>query len=527
MRTTKKQIEKYHDKRTSCQVLGCLMKNPDLLKDKKFALNPEDFPNGLHQLIYTCTYNLSLQGLNEIKVADIETYLNTNDPKSYNIIFENEKNLEWLAQIYEDGNNINYEYYYYKLRKLSLLRSYMNEGIEVSGMLDMDEIDHIIIKRQQEKFEALTLNQIQQYFDKKNFNVKEKFSVKDSAKRRKAGDNAEELKEKMKVSPCYGYGLESQYLNTLTRGATKGSFFLETRDSGKGKSRIAIQRLLLICCPKLWDHDKEKFVLNPNGKNNVGLYIGTEMQLYEELEPMMWAFVSGVEEYKIRENILTKEEDKRIDKAIEYVKQTKLFLEDESDYDLSYLWNTVDRYKNNEGLDALAIDYLELTVALTSEYIQSTKGMTAREDQVLLNLSKNIKKIAKDYGISIFGFTQTTDEARKEDARDQRAVKGARSLPNKADVGIVVFAPTKKELDFIEPLIRKGKGFNNTIIPNMCYNIYKNRFGKITEPVKIWCYQNLGNMRTIDLFCTNKNYEPISIDKTIIQLEDKHVEASD
>jgi len=503
------------------------MKNPDLLKDKRYPLNIDDFPNGVHQLIYTCTYNLSLQGLNEIKIADIETYLNTNDPKSYNVIFENEKNLEWLSQIYEDANNSNFDYYYNKLRKLSLLRSYISEGIDVSSMLDMDEIDHIIIKQQQERFEVLTLNEIQKYFDKKIFNVKEKFLVKDSTKRRKAGDNAEELKEKMKESPIYGYGLESQYLNTLTRGALKGGFFLESRDSGKGKSRCAIERLLLICSPYLWNYDKNDFLPNPNGKNNTGLYLGTEMQLYEELEPMIWAFISGVEEYKIKKNILTNEEDKRVNQAIQYAKQTRLFMEDEANYDLAYLWNITERYKSNEDLDALAIDYLELTVALTSEYVQSTRGMSAREDQVLLNLSKNTKDIARDYNISIFGFTQTTDEARREGVRDQRAVKGARSLPNKADVGITVFAPTKKEVDYIEPLIRKGKGFSNKIIPNTCYTIYKNRFGEINEEVKIWCYQNLGNMRTIDLFCTNRDYEPISIDKTAIELKDKIIEKSD
>jgi len=527
MRITKKQIEKYHDKRTSCQVLGCLMKNPFLLKDKKLALNTDDFPNGLHQLTYTCIYNLSLQGLNEVRVADIETYLNTNDPKSYKVIFENEKNLEWLSQLYEDGNNINYEYYYTKLRKLSLLRSYIAEGQDVSEMLNMDEIDHIIIKQQQENFESLSLSEIQQYFDRKNFSVKEKFLVRDSTKRRKAGDNAEELRVKMKESPCYGYGLESKYLNTLTRGALKGGFFLETRDSGKGKTRAAIERLLLICCSHLWDFDKEDFVINPNGQNNVGLYIGTEMKIYEELEPMMWAFVSGVEEYKIKENILTEEEETRVDRAIEYVKNAKLFLEDEPNYDLAYIRNTVDRYKINEGLDALAIDYLELTIALTAEYVQSTKGMSAREDQVLLSLSSAIKTLATDYDIIIFGFTQTTDGARVDGFRDQRAVKGARSLPNKCDVGITVFAPTKKELNFIEPLIHKGKGFNSKIIPNMCYTIYKNRFGKITEETKIWCHQNLGTMQTIDLFCTNSNYEPISIDKTNIQLEDKVIETSD
>lgn len=520
MKIIKKQIEKYYDKRASCQVLGCLMKDPSLLKDKKYALNIEDFPNGLHQLIYTCIHNLSLQDLKEIKIADIESYLNTNDPKSYTQLFDNEKNLEWLYQIYEDGNTFNYEYYYNKVRKLSLLRSYMSEGQDVSSMLDMEEIDHIIIKQQQEKFEIMTLNEIQQYFDKKNFNVKEKFLVRDSTKRRKSGDKAEELREKMKETPCYGYGLESQYLNTLTRGALKGGFFLETRDSGKGKTRAAIERLLLICSPYLWDYDKKDFVSNPNGQHNVGLYIGTEMKIYEELEPMMWAFVSGVEEFKIKKNIMTGEEEKRVDKAIKCVKEAKLFLEDEPNYDLAYLRNTVDRYKTKEGLDALAIDYLELTVALTSEYVQLTRGMSAREDQVLLNLSANTKTLATDYDIVIFGFTQTTDEARRDGVRDQRAVKGARSLPNKADVGIVVFAPTKKELDYIQPLIQKARGMNKTVIPNMCYTLYKNRFGEITEEVKIWCYQNLGNMKTIDLFCTNRDYEPISIDKTFIELED-------
>ena len=528
MRITKKQIEKYFDKRASCQVLGCLMKDPYLLKDKKFILNVnEDFPNGIHKLTFTCIYNLSLQELKEIKISDIETYLNTNDPKGYVLLFENEKNLEWLSQVYEDANVVNYEYYYNKIRKLSLLRSYMSEGIDISKILDMEEIDHVIIKRQQEKFESMTLNEIQQHFDRKNFNIKEKFFIKDSSKRRKSGDNAEELRIKMKESPCYGYGLESKYLNTLTRGALKGGFFLETRDSGKGKSRCAIERLLLICCPYLWDFDKEDFLPNPNGQNNVGLYIGTEMKIYEELEPMMWAFVSGVEEYKIKKNILTKEEEKRIDKAIEYVKQAKIYLEDESNYDLSYLRNTIDRYKLKEELDVLAIDYLELTQALITEYVQLTKGMSAREDQVLLNLSANIKKLATDYDIVIFGFTQTTDEARRDGVRDQRAVKGARSLPNKADVGIIVFAPTKKELDYIQPLIQKAKGLNKTIIPNMCYTIYKNRFGEITEEVKIWCHQNLGNMKTIDLFCTNRDYEPISIDKTIIELEDKITGESD
>lgn len=432
-------------------------------------------------------------------------------------MFENEKNTEWLNQICEDSNYANYEYYYNKIRKLSLLRSYMKEGIDVTDILDMEEIDHIIIKQQQEKFEIMTLIEIQQYFDKKNIIVKQRFFIKDEKSSRKAGDNAEELRNQIKENPCYGFGLESEYLNTITRGALGGKFFIETMDSGMGKTRRAIKRLVNICAPYVWDYKNKTFIKNPNGQNNSGLYIGTEMEVYEELEPMIWAFISGVEEYKIRKNTLTSEEDERVDRAVQIAKDTNIFLEDEENYDLAFLWNTVERYSLDSNIKVLAIDYLELTSGLISEYAQLTRGMSVREDQVLLNLSANVKNMSKRYNLTTFGFTQTTDEARRDGVRDQRAVKGARSLPNKADVGITAFEPTKKELELVEPLIKKSHGLNKTIIPNVCSTIYKNRGGEIKN-VKVWQYQNLGNMQVIDLFCTNNNYEPIAIDKTIIDL---------
>lgn len=517
MKATKKQLEKYYDKRASCQILGDLMHNIHLLKDKKYTLNQDDFPNGLHHIIFTCIYNLNLQGLEEIKISDIESYLHSNDPKAHTLVFENEKNIEWLNDIYDSANVSNFEYYYDKIRKLSILRSYIQEGQDVSEILDMDEIDHIIIKQQQERFDNMNITDIQKFYDKKHFSIKEKFTTKDASCSRKAGDDAEELRQRMKENPCYGYGLESEYLNTITRGALKGKFFLETRDSGMGKTRIAMKRLVNICSPYIWDFEKKDFIINPNGQDNAGLYLGTEMDVYEELEPMMWAFISGVEEYKIRRNITTSEEEKRVEKAIEINKKTRIYLEDEEDYDISYLWNMTEKYKSSENIRAMAIDYLELTTALTAEYAQLSKGMSVREDQVLLNLSRNTKNIAKKFDLTIFGFTQTTDEARRDGVRDQRAVKGARSLPNKADVGITSFEPTKKELELVEPLIKKGRGLNSTIVPNVCSTIYKNRGGEIKN-VKVWSHQNLGNMNVIDLFCTNNDYEPINVDKTYIDL---------
>ena len=118
----------------------------------------------------------------------------------------------------------------------------------------------------------------------------------------------------------------------------------------------------------------------------------------------------------------------------------------------------------------------------------------------------------------MIAYTQTNDEGRRQEARDQTAVKGGKSLPNKADLGYTVFAPTVKELELLEPVITEAtKGINNRVIPNVCLTIYKNRWFN-PKDVKIWGYQDLGTGQFIDLFCTDKNYNVLNISKTKINL---------
>lgn len=512
-----KNIKKYYDKRTACQVLGCLMLNPRLVNSKEYQINIEDFMGNSHKALFECIYNLAQQGVQSIGLNDIETFMYNYKPINYTQMFEKNNSEAWIVDILEDANEHNYKYYYTEFKKLSLLRSYINEGIDVSEILDLNSMDIIFQEEQLKSFEKKSIKDIISFFDKKNLKAKSMFVFGDESSQRKAGDNAEELREEMKQSPSYGLNTESQYLNTVTRGFILRNFILETRDTGTGKTRIGIKRLLDITAPYIWSFEENDFVENPNGMNNAALYLGTEMDIYKELEPMMWAFVSGVDEKKIKDNELTKEEDARVDKAIEILKHTKLFLKDEANYDVTYLWNIVEEYKIKHNICAVAIDYLELTSAMTAEYVEQTRGMGVREDQILLNLSSNIKNIAKEFNVCIIGFTQTTDEARRDGVRDQRAVKGARSLPNKVDVGIVTFEPTKKEMQMIEPIIHK-LGLTKHKEPNICYTIYKNR-GNDIKSIKIWGYQDLGNMYYHDMFCTNKYYEPINIKKTLIHID--------
>src|SRR5690606_16793613 len=104
-----------------------------------------------------------------------------------------------------------------------------------------------------------------------------------------------------------------------------------------------------------------------------------------------WAIVSGVEEDKIKDNKLTKEENDRVDKAIEILSETKLYLENEPNFDTTYLWQIIEEYKVKHDICAVVLDYIELQSALMSEYAKLSRGMAVREDQVLLNLSNNLK----------------------------------------------------------------------------------------------------------------------------------------
>lgn len=514
----KKYIKKYYDSRSACQVLGCLMLDPKLAKSIDYCLDKEDFIGATHKTLYTSIFNLAQQGLQCINLSDIETYLHNTNPIGYTKMFEKLNGEQWILELLEDANAENFDYYYKIVRKYALLRSYLNEGVNVNNILDLNEIDPDINEKQLTAFNEMTIDDIIKHFDTQNLISKQRFTIRDGNRSRKSGDGADELYEVMQQSPNFGFGLESEYLNTVTYGVMGNRVLIDTRDSGTGKTRSSIKRLVTVCSPYLWDFKQKCFVENPNGKNNSGLYIGTEMDIYIELEPTIWCTIAGVDETKFKNHELNEDEEKRIQTAKEYSKEMKLYMEDEEDFDINFLWQTLEKHKIEHDICLVCLDYIELNGALMSEYTSMSRGMTAREDQILLNLSKNLKAMAKKFDLFIVAYTQTNDEGRTQGLRDQSAVKGGKSLPNKADFGMTVFEPTRKELELLESIIDKtSKGLGRKNIPNVCYTTYKNRWFSIKK-IKIWGYQDLGTNEYQDLFCTNEYYEYLDIPKTTISL---------
>lgn len=524
-------IKKYYDSRSACQVLGCLMINPKFIKRMEYTLEKEDFQGGVHKTLFTCIFNLSQQGVNSINLSDIENYLHNIDPIGYTKMFEKSNGSEWIQDILEDANIDNFDYYYKIVRKYALLRSYLKEGVDVGGILDLDEIDPDINNEQLQVFDKLTIEDIIDFFDRQNLASKQRFTIRGQNESGKSGDNARELRELLRQSSSYGASLEGEYITTATYGTQGGRMVVDTRDTGCGKSRSAIKRLVNHCSPYIWDFKNKTYIPNPNGQNNSGLYIGSEMEIWKELEPMIWCCIAGVEEDKLKENELTQEEEERIDRAIEYAEQMQLYKEKVDDIGLTFLEQTIEKHKLEHGISMVCIDYIEFNPILAQEYSALTKGMSLREDMILLNASKFIKSLSQKYDCFIIVYTQTNDEARRLGERDQTAIKGGKSLPNKADFGWTVFEPTKKELEKIEPIINKvAKGLNDKRIPNIVISIYKNRwytprdaYKDKNKPrprkIKIWSYQDLGTGEFKDLFVTDWNYELIHIPRTQVSVE--------
>lgn len=498
-------INKYYDSRAACYLLSCLLKKPKLALSRDRAYNENFFTTKTHKALYLVIENLAKMGVETVKLADIESYLATHDQLTYARFFgEVGDETEWILSLLEmDTDEGNYNYYYDMLQKFAFLRAKMENGQDVTDILDMNEIDSRILDNQYEHFIEMSMEEIIRHYDTLNLTVKHSFTRRSEEDSCHAGENIRSLREELAQNPDYGWRLSlGRYCDGLVRGARRGNLVVESRNSGMGKTRDALYQCVTLSCHTIWNHETRKFEPNPYGEIVPSLYFGTELKLHKEVKPLILAFISGVESGKIKKNNMTPEEEKRVDRAIEILEESPIYLEREPNYDCMFLENMIEKYVNQYEVGAIMIDYVELTPPMISEYTRMTRGLQAREDSILLNVSTVLKNLAEEFDVFIKIYTQISDNARRDHTiRDSGAIKGSKSLQVRADLGVVVMRPVERELSMLKPLIDLyGE-------PNICLNIYKNRDGDLGE-FKVWGKINLGNYHFEELFLTDWSYRP-------------------
>ena len=502
---------KYVDTTAIMQVIGCVYNNPQILDaTDKYTLVDEDFPDIFHKTVFGAIYKIHELGAGAVTLSNISDFLSSR-PKS-DAIYKQNKGEEWLLKISEAANELAFEYYYKRLKKFSLLRAYDNCGIDVSEIYDPDNILDVKKKQLQEDIlDNSSLDELANKIDLKVDAIRLQYVDDVYEDAQQAGSGVLDLIQRFKESPEVGVPLYGPLINTVTRGARLKKFYLRSAATGVGKTRSMIADCCYIGCNKIYD---ETFGWIKNGTAEPCLYITTEQDL-EEIQTMMLAFLSNVNEEHIINGQYEGDEEDRVIKAGQILMESPIYVEELPDFSLKDIEDRIKKNIREKDVKYVFHDYIHTSMKILEEITKRSGGVSLREDNILFMLSNKLKDICNQYGIFMESATQLNGDWKDSKIPDQNLLRGAKAIADKIDYGSILLTVTQEDLEALEPIL-KTSIFDR---PTIKLSIYKNRRGRY-KGVILWCKADLGCCRIQPMFCTSYDYEMISIDNTTIRVED-------
>jgi replicative DNA helicase len=501
----------YQDKMSIMQVLGSIIKNPLLLADSsKYELSNDDFPEQFHELIFAAIYNLYDDGTEVINEVTIDGYL-----KDYDIqyaIFNKNDGIEYLYRIQELAEEGNFEYYFKRLKKFSLIREMDGLGFNIKELYDDEIIDPKEKEKMQESFDKLSIEDILKVYETKMIEVKDKFKTNSESQGIQAGSGAKDLLKRLKESPDIGVPMNSESLTSIFRGSRLKKYYIRSSITGGGKTRHMVADACCLSATHIYDLNNKKWIEN-NFQEKTAV-ISTEM-LFEELQTIAIAYISGVDEEKILYNTLTDEERVIVDKAAEILEKSPIWFEQLPNFNVKDIEQTIDKNIVLNGVEYVYFDYIHSSVKVFSE-MSKASGIGLREDQILLLMSIRLKEICNKYSVYLMSATQLNGEWKEAWTKgaviDSTFIRGGKSIIDKADGAMIILPISKMEKKDIEPILTQG--FYKQ--PNYVTHIFKNR-GNRVDKAKVFSHIDMGNMRVTDLFVTNTDNELINVKKLVIK----------
>ena len=133
-------MNKYIDISAITNVIGNVFSNPKLLDmEDKYFFNKEDFIDDFHKTVFGALFNLHQLGAKEVNLNAIEDYLSTRPKKK--AIYDTNKGGEYLLRCAENANINTFDYYYNRMKKMTLFRSYNEKvGMDLSYIYDLNNI---------------------------------------------------------------------------------------------------------------------------------------------------------------------------------------------------------------------------------------------------------------------------------------------------------------------------------------------------------------------------------------------------
>lgn len=321
---------KYQDVTAIMQVIGCIYNNIELLDlTDKYTITEDDFCNEFHKIVFGSIYKIHELGAKTINLETISDFLSSR-PKA-KATYDSFKGEEWLLEVSNNAVQETFNYYYNRMKKMTLLREFDAHGIDVSSIYDPDNIlDAKKKQAQEDKLDNSSLldiaNKVAGIVDE----IKYKYVNNEYDDFEQAGNNVLDLIEELKKNPEVGVPLYGPLINTITKGARLTKFYLRSAPTGKGKTRSMIADACYIGCDMIY---YDEFGWLHNGIAEPVLFISTEQKI-DEIQTMMLAFLANVDEDHIIGGNYEGDEEERVKKAAEILMNSPIYINELPDFSL-------------------------------------------------------------------------------------------------------------------------------------------------------------------------------------------------
>ena len=482
---------------TVMQLLGCLMKNPLFLGEANtYCLTPNDFSRPLDKQIFAAIHNLFSGGAERITTMDIEDYFKGH-PAIYKNFSDN-NGIEYLQDAEDFGVTENFNYYYTTLKKHNAVKDLIKEGFDVSEFYSENPLDEHQ-EEKMKKFDSMTVVEIFDKVKNKLAKLEGDYSAGANTKVCYAVENIGSLLDSIKKTPEVGMNLPGHIFNTVVRGARKGKFYLQSSGTGVGKTRRMVGEACYIAYPIRYEWSRKEWV--EIGSCEKVLYVGTE-QTIQEIQTLILAYLSGINEEKILYGKYNDEEKEILEQTLKVMETFKenFTIAQLPDPTIQLVKATIRKECLLKNIEYVFYDYIFSSPGLLGEF----RDLRVREDVAFGMLSTALKDLAVELDVFMRSATQVNGDLQElKGIRDQRCIRGAKSIADKIDCGMVTAKVLPQELLTLDKLIRE-KG----IQPNQVSDIYKMRRGRFND-IRIWTEMDLGTCRIKDLFVTDVNLKPV------------------
>jgi len=496
---------RYVDTPATVQVLGYIINNIGILDDARYELFDDDFPKGFHKVLFSALNNLWSLGTQKITVQTLEDYLK-DKPQSY-AEYKAGDGARFVKSALTQTDMQNFDYYYNRVKKFTLLRVYDEIGLDVSWLYNPDELDASKREQQQKEFDSKSLVEIADIIEGLITRIRAEYVDHTTDESMSASDGIDELFESLKETPDVGQPMYGDLVNTVTRGMRLGKFYLRSAATGVGKTRTMVADFCNCGCAKIYKNGEWV----DNGLAFPSFFLSTELEL-DELQTMMVAFLADINEENILNNVLTFEEQQRIKEAIAIIKESPLYVEVIPDFSLKDFENAIKRHIRMHSVQYFFIDYIHTSMKILEEITRRSGGVRMREDNILFLLSVKLKEIATAYNVFIMSSTQLNQDWKTAEIPDQNLLRGAKSIADKIDTGMLLLDVTDEDKEKLANIIKDGE-----VMPNVKMSVYKNRRGSYNK-CYIWMIADKSTCRFNGLFCTDYFYELQPITETKIYM---------